>query len=80
MLRYSLLRPIAGIINFCPTELERSSDEYNIQIGIHEVYHALVRETVLAALGKKALHKNCSRLNYCLYFRSYNVINLCENT
>ena len=55
----SLLRPIAGAINFCPLEFARQSDEDNIRIGIHEVIHALVREMFLAALGKlKAPHKN----------------------
>ena len=43
----SLLRPIAGAINFCPNQFAVRSDEDNIRIGIHEVIHALVREIVV---------------------------------
>ena len=45
--KYSLLRPIAGAINFCPNQFVVRSDEDNIRIGIHEVVHALVTEMVL---------------------------------
>ena len=32
---YSFLRPIAGVINFCPDQFPFFSDERNIRIGIH---------------------------------------------
>ena len=41
---YSLLRPIAGSINYCPQAFSENTDEDNIRIGMHEVIHALVRK------------------------------------
>ena len=58
--KYSLLRPIAGAINFCPSQFAVRSDDENIRIGIHEVVHALVRET--------ATHVWCIHLSWSSIF------------
>ena len=40
---HSLLRPIAGFVNFCPVTIDGSqSDEYLLTVAKHEVLHALV--------------------------------------
>jgi len=37
-----VFRPIAGIANFCPGRIDGLSDQELIDVGIHEVLHALV--------------------------------------
>jgi len=35
-------RPIAGIANFCPGRIDDLSDQELIDVGMHEILHALV--------------------------------------
>lgn len=45
-------RPIAGAINFCPSQLDVQSDQKMIDTGIHEALHALVCYTSVDRLHK----------------------------
>ena len=35
-------RPLAGRVNYCPGQFASRSDKINIDVAIHEIYHALV--------------------------------------
>jgi len=35
-------RPISGMVNFCPDQLENQTDQEMIDVGKHEVLHILV--------------------------------------
>ena len=42
LLNYLCFRPFAGFANFCPDQLAATSDEDNIVVATHEIFHALV--------------------------------------
>ncbi len=61
-----IYRPIAGRVNFCPQQFSNFNNELNIDVAIHEIYHALVGYSVCVCVCVCVCVRVCVRVCVCV--------------